>query len=124
MVNLLARADTLVVEGNNNVRVHRAMICRQGDVTPRTSSHQRHFCGECGAHLWAFNDEWPKLIHPVAASVDTPLPKPPSVTHIFLGSKPDWLSVEIGPDDKAFDRYPDQSIEEWHKRHEMYEGSN
>lgn len=124
MVNLLARAGTLEVDGKEYVRIHRAMICSPGETTPRKSHHQRHFCGECGAHLWAFSDEWPKLLHPVAASVDTTLPEPPSITHIFMRSKPGWLSVDIGPEDKVFDGYPDESIEEWHKRHGMYEGSH
>jgi hypothetical protein len=33
----------------------------------------------------------------------------------MLRYKASWVEPAIGPGDKAFDEYPEQSIEEWHK---------
>ncbi len=82
------------------------------------SQHGRHFCSLCGTHLWAFNDKWPELLHPVAGCVDTPLPQPASHTHIMLGSKAPWVEVEGNAADPRFDEYPDMSIAKWHETHD------
>ena len=34
----------------------------------------------------------------------------------MLGSKASWVEPEIGPQDKRFDEYPDESIAQWHQR--------
>lgn len=122
MINLLARAEGLEVEGGESVRVYRASIQRENDTEPRPSGHARHFCGDCGSHLWARHDRWPDLIHPVASSVDTPLPPAPKHSHIFLRSKPAWVSVEAGPADELFEQYPLETLEDWHRRHGLFEG--
>ncbi|MEE9383027.1 MAG: GFA family protein [Nannocystaceae bacterium] len=122
MINLLARADTLEVRGGEHMKIYRASVQAEEASTSRPSRHGRHFCGECGSHLWARNDEWPTLIHPVASSVDTPLPPARATTHIFVRSKPAWIPLIPGPEDKVFDAYPDESIEGWHRRHGLYEG--
>lgn len=122
MINLLARADGLRVEGEAHVKTHRATVQREGDPAPRPSGHARHFCGECGSHLWARHDRWPDLIHPVASSVDTPLPVAPKHSHVFLRSKPAWVPVQAGSDDETFETYPRESLEAWHRRHGLYDG--
>ena len=122
MVNLLARACTLEVQGRELTRIHRAPLVRSSGNEIALSQHERHFCGECGSHLWAFNPEWPELLHPVASSIDTALPKAPVLTHIFVRSKPDWVDLERGPSDLVFAEYPDESIRAWHERHGLYEG--
>ena len=33
----------------------------------------------------------------------------------MLKYKASWVEPVIGPDDAAFDLYPEKSIEEWHK---------
>jgi hypothetical protein len=111
LVNLGGDASTLRVDGRDHVRVYQAML----DGGKR-SSHERHFCGECGSHLWAFNSRWPALVHPVASAIDTPLPVPPQNVHMMVGSKAPWVGVEGEPADPCFDEYPDESLADWHDR--------
>jgi len=114
-INTEADADSLEVEGKQHVKIFRAMVERDGKL--EKSAHQRHFCGECGCHLWAFHPQWPELIHPVAGSLDTELAPPPAHVHIMLGSKAAWVEVEGKPGDVRFDRYPEKSIADWHDDH-------
>jgi hypothetical protein len=65
--------------------------------------------------LWVYDDDWPDLMHPFASAIDTELPEPPELVHLMLDFKPDWVTPQVGPSDKCFDRYPEQSIEDWHK---------
>jgi hypothetical protein len=121
LVNIGGDATTLHVDGREHVRVYQAMIDKGGALTK--SRHERHFCGECGSHLWAFNSRWPELVHPVASAIDTPLPLPASNVHMMLGSKAAWIDVEVGveipgrPDDVCFAEYPAQSLASWHREH-------
>ena len=114
-INTEADTDSLEVEGKEYVKIFQAMVERDGKL--QRSKHQRHFCGECGCHLWAFHPSWPELIHPVAGSIDTPLPPPPAHVHIMLGSKAPWVEVEGNADDAHFDEYPEKSIADWHDDH-------
>ena len=41
---------------------------------------------------------------------------PPERTHLMLGSKAPWVEPCLGPNDKTFDRYPDESLAAWHRR--------
>lgn len=116
-INLGGDAATLQVDGRAHVRVYRAQF---PDATGRLadSSHERHFCGLCGSHLWAWNADWPELVHPLASAIDTPLPTPPPHNvHLMLGSKANWVPVEGTPGDRHFDEYPDISLADWHKAH-------
>lgn len=115
MVNTEADAASLVVEGREHVHVYQAMI--EGDGGPVRSRHERHFCGTCGSHLWAFNARWPELVHPVASAIDTALPAPPAHVHMMVGSRASWVEVEGGEADDRFDAYPAQSIAGWHDTH-------
>lgn len=114
-INLSALSDTLQVEGQDKVRIYRAM--KTVDGAEVHSSHERHFCSLCGSHLWAFNARWPELLHPVASCVDSPLPGPVAHVHMMLGSKANWVEVQGGPEDAHFDEYPDRSIAQWHEDH-------
>jgi hypothetical protein len=111
-INLGADHATLQVEGREHLAVYRA---RLDDGS--TSTAQRHFCRLCGSALWLYDPTWPDLVHPHAGAIDTPLPLPPSATHIMLGSKPAWVEVSRRATDGAFDGYPDESLAEWHRRH-------
>ena len=110
-INLGARADTLKVEGAENISVFHAII--DGEE----SEGERRFCSRCGSALWVYDPRWPELVHPFASAIDTALPKAPESEHIMLGSKAGWVSVDAAPGDKRFDEYPDQSLEEWHRAH-------
>ena len=111
-INLGADFATLKVQGDEHLSVYRA---RMDDGSE--SSGRRHFCRHCGTALWLWDPTWPELVHPHAGAVDTPLPTPPSVTHIMLGSKPDWVEAAVGAADQRFDGYPDESLADWHVRH-------
>jgi len=119
-INLSARADSLVVEGREALAVYRAEIT--DDTGPcHLSSAERHFCARCGSHLWLYDPTWPELIHPLASAIDTPLPPAPDHTHLMLDFKPDWVPLGAGRDDLTFARYPEASIEDWHRAHGLWE---
>ncbi len=116
-INLGGDFRTLEVEGREHVRVYCATIQNPEETEPRQSSHERSFCVVCGTHLWAWHPRWPDLVHPVASAVDTPLPRAPARSHMMLEFKPDWVELHLGPNDREFARYPDESLADWHRRH-------
>ena len=113
-INLGADNATLKVQGREHLSVYRARL-RNG----RRSQGQRHFCKQCGSPLWLWDPRWPELVHPHAGAIDTPLPVPPKVTHMMLGSKPDWVAAQRKRGDAEFDEYPDFSLAQWHERHKQ-----
>ena len=113
-INLGADNATLKVQGREHLSVYRARL-RNG----RRSQGQRHFCKQCGSPLWLWDPRWPELVHPHAGAMDTPLPVPPKVTHMMLGSKPDWVAAQRKRGDAEFDEYPDFSLAQWHERHKQ-----
>ncbi len=113
-INLGADHRTLKVQGQEHLAVYQAKL---GDG--KRSTGERHFCKQCGTALWLYDPTWPDLVHPHAGAVDTPLPKPPDVTHMMLEFKPDWVDARIRPADEMFDDYPKESLAEWHARHKL-----
>jgi hypothetical protein len=118
-INLSAAADTLKVEGSEAIGVYRAEIADEKGHC-ETSTGERNFCTRCATALWLYDPTWPDLLHPFASAVDTPLPVPPARTHLMLRYKAPWVEPRIGPDDLAFDLYPEESIEDWHRRHGVW----
>ncbi len=114
-INIMGESATLEVEGEASLATYRAL------VEGRPSDHRRHFCKVCGSHLWASHPRWPKWVWPLASAIDTALPKPPGRVHIMVGSAAPWLEPPEGEADIHFPEYPRESIEEWHRRHELYE---
>ncbi|TFH29540.1 MAG: GFA family protein, partial [Myxococcales bacterium] len=86
MINIGGDMRTMKIEGEENLEHYRAMVERQGEMVQ--SKHRRFFCRQCGCHLYAWHENWPDLVHPVASAIDTPLPDPPARVHLMLGSKP------------------------------------
>lgn len=115
-VNLGARAGSLETTGEEHLSTFQARI--DGEPSPA----KRRFCRHCGTFLWVFDPEWPELIHPFASCIDTPLPEPPEVVHLMLAYKARWVTVPTGRRHRHFDRYPDESLEDWHRRWDLYEG--
>jgi hypothetical protein len=115
-INLSGEAKTLEVTGRRHVKIYHARVQNPEDEAPWTSSGERHFCKECGSHLWLFSPEWPELVHPLASAIDSELPVPPEHTHLMLDFKPAWVELQIKRGDKQFGRYPEESIAEWHTR--------
>jgi hypothetical protein len=110
-INIMGWTETLKVEGEENISVFHATM-EDGHL----SSGERRFCGKCGSALWVYDDAWPELIHPFASAIDTDLPVPGESTHLMLDFKANWVEPQIGPNDKTFRRYPDESIADWHER--------
>ena len=109
-INLGADYASLNVEGKLETSVYHAVI------DGNKSSAERHFCPRCASALWVYDPRWPELVHPFASAIDTELPLPPERTHLMLGSKANWVEAEVGPNDKCFDEYPDESLAQWHQR--------
>jgi hypothetical protein len=115
-INLGAESATLRVTGRKHVTIYHARIRDPEDTRAHTSPAERHFCARCGSALWLYDERWPELVHPFASAIDTPLPTPPEHTHLMLEFKAPWVEVEAGPRDRRHDRYPEESIAEWHAR--------
>lgn len=113
-INLLADARTLKISGKVKPSVYRAEIAEDdGDI--HASTGERNFCRRCATALWLYDPDWPDYLHPFASAIDTDLPVPPERTHLMLRYKASWVEPRIGPNDKSFELYPKESIEDWHR---------
>jgi hypothetical protein len=119
-INLSAVAATLGVKGRKAIGVYRARIDDGDGDNCEVSTGERNFCKRCASALWLYDPTWPDLVHPFASAIDTPLPVPPARTHLMLRYKASWVQPAIGKKDLAFDLYPEQSIEEWHKQRKLW----
>ncbi|MGD8430063.1 MAG: GFA family protein [Ectothiorhodospiraceae bacterium] len=115
-INLGALADSLEVDGEENITVYRARLTDERTGEHTVSTGERRFCSICGSALWIRDPDWPELVHPFASAIDTDLPVPPERTHLMLNSKASWVEVNPGPRDKCFGEYPDESLAQWHER--------
>jgi hypothetical protein len=113
-INLLADNNSMEVTGREHVSEYRAL----NDGEP--SAHRRCFCRSCGSHMWAWNENWPDLVHPLASVIDTPLPKPNHFVDIMLDSAAPWVALHEGDHIERYRDYPAQSIEAWHKSHGLW----
>jgi len=119
-INLMAEAETLIVEGMEHVTAYG--IHRSADPAATSGGPKRHFCKHCGSALWGSDPRWAQWVYPHASAIDTPLPEPTHRVHIMLGSKANWVAVpDAGPMDAHFDEYPDRSVADWHKDHGAWE---
>lgn len=118
-INIMGDATTLQVTGKEALRYYCAEL-RDEAGRCEISSGQRHFCVRCASALWMYDSSWPDLVHPFASAIDTELPVPPARAHLMLPSRAAWVVPVIGPDDDCFDEYPELSIEEWHRRRELW----
>jgi hypothetical protein len=119
-INLGADARTLQVDDPGQaIGVYRAEICGE-DGRCEVSTGERSFCSLCATALWLFSPQWPDLVHPFASAIDSTLPAPPSRVHLMLKYKPAWVALNLGSEDATFELYPEQSIEDWHKRRGLW----
>ena len=117
-INIGADYDSLQVEGEEHVASFSPMYTNHETGVYETSPGKRHFCRQCGSGLWVWDPRWPELVHPYASAIDTPLPTPPERHHIFLDSKPGWVSVAASDADRHHDGYPNiGSLADWHQQH-------
>jgi hypothetical protein len=120
-INLGGDAATLKVRGRKNVAVYHAVLRAPGKRATRSRAG-RHFCRLCGSALWLWDPRWPELVHPHASAIDTPLPKPPEVVDIGLAWAPAWVEVPAGATHVRFEHMPSESLEDWHRRHGLWDG--
>ena len=120
-INIMGIADTLEIEGEENITIYRAAGNERGHLeNDGLSSARRSFCGKCGSALWVWDPAWPELIHPFASAIDTHLPRPEEKTVLMTRYAPDWVEVPEGPEISHFEIYPDRGIEDWHRAHGLY----
>lgn len=119
-INLGADAGTLKVRGRRHVSVYHAVIREEGQRSKRSPA-QRHFCSKCGSALWLWDRRWPELVHPHASAIDTPLPRPPEVVEADLADVPAWVDVPRGRGHVHSERWPAESLADWHRRHGLYD---
>lgn len=115
-INLGGDFSSLKITGKENISVYQAILTDRKSGEKKQSPAQRSFCKVCGTALWAWDPRWPKLVHPHASAIDTPLPVPPEHVHIMLDSRAPWVEPQIEVEDKLFDEYPDESLAAWHER--------
>jgi hypothetical protein len=120
-INLGADFLTMEVEGQENVRSIHARVQNPEDEEARESPASRHFCGLCGSALWLYDPRWPELVHPFASAIDTPLPKPPEMVRVMLEFAAPWCEVPEEEGERHYGRHPEESLEEWHRRHGLYD---
>jgi len=125
--------DTLeFIQGEDKLKIYQANLGTKSKPrkrfsltvlsTLKVSGNQRHFCTECGSHLYAYDERWPQWIYPYPSCIDTPLPKPKKYVYICLDSKVSWVEVPRGGE--HCQRFPDKGIEEWHKAEGCFYGGD
>ena len=117
-INLGGDANTLDVDGDEHLSVYNAKLYDEGgpDEVP-ISEVERNFCRFCGSFLWVYDPYWPDLVHPFASAIDTPLPRPPEHVRLMLDYAAPWCKIPTGESEKHFPVFPQESLEEWHRRH-------
>jgi hypothetical protein len=120
-INIMGRADTLSITGEQNLSVYRpAQNDRASYEDDGLSPAKRYFCSKCGSALWVHGSDWPDFIYPFASAIDTPLPEPPETTHLMLAHKAPWVAVQAAGHDARIELYPDTGIESWHKQRGLF----
>ena len=115
-INLGGEQASLAVDGREHLRVYRAKLRGDAGNELEESPAERRLLRPLRQPLWLWDPRWPELVHPLAAAIDTPLPVAPERTHLMLASKAPWVEPAIGPHDRQFAAYPEESIAAWHER--------
>jgi hypothetical protein len=122
-INIMGQADTLEVKGKRYLKVYHAILSRTAEGKPKeVSEGRRHFCTLCGSCLWIYDPRWPEWVYPFASAIDTPLPKPKERVHILLDYAANWCNIPKTKHDLCFAQFNDESLEEWHRRHHLWQG--
>ncbi|ESK97033.1 duf636 domain-containing protein [Moniliophthora roreri MCA 2997] len=119
-INLGGYSKSLkIIQGKEHISVYKAVLDRDTPNERRASS-ERNFCSQCSSMLWLYDEAWPELIHPFAQAIDSPkLAMPGQMVCLKLQDKPDWVRLPEG-EKILFDDYPADSLEDWHKKHDLY----
>lgn len=117
-INIMGKTETFQYQGLEHVGIYRVLVQQEGK-NPELSSAHRHFCKNCATCLWISDPQWPHWIYPFASAIDTPLPVPPERIHMMLDFAAPWCEIPNTKNDVHFSTYPEESIEDWHKRHKL-----
>jgi len=110
-INIMGLAATLRVRGRAAISVYRVRFA-DGSL----SDARRHFCSRCGSALWVADPRWAKWVYPFASAIDTPLPRPPERVHLMERFRVPWAAAARGRHDAHFPEYPEEGIQDWHRR--------
>ncbi|GKZ84205.1 hypothetical protein AnigIFM56816_009526 [Aspergillus niger] len=118
-VNLGGIADSLKIKkGKDLIKKYSAVMAR-GTPDEKICASERNFCSNCSTMLWLWDHHWPELIHPFASAIDTELPVPDEMVCLMESSKPAWVRWPEGKK-QVYDVYPEDSLEDWHKKHNLF----
>ncbi|EHA17829.1 hypothetical protein ASPNIDRAFT_137696, partial [Aspergillus niger ATCC 1015] len=118
-VNLGGIADSLKIKkGKDLIKKYSAVMAR-GTPDEKICASERNFCSNCSTMLWLWDHHWPELIHPFASAIDTELPVPDEMVCLMENSKPAWVRWPEGKK-QVYDVYPEDSLEDWHKKHNLF----
>ena len=106
------------MRGEKHLGRYHALLREPGKRATRLKAECR-FCRECGSALWLYDPRWPELVHPHASAIDTPLPKPKEVVEAVLADAPTWVDVPRAKGHVRCQHWPEESLEEWHRRHRV-----
>jgi hypothetical protein len=67
-----------------------------------------------------FSPDYPTRFHPFASAIDNERPTPPWLVHMMLSSKANWVVPQIGANDRCFDEYPDDRLEDWYRENGLW----
>ena len=118
-INIMGTAKSLSVRGRKFVSVFRARVRDKDGARGTLSPGRRHFCAKCGSALWVWDPRWTEWVYPFASAIDTPLPKPKEVVEAALAYAPAWVDVPRGKGHVRCQHWPEESLEEWHRRHRV-----
>ncbi|PYH81970.1 hypothetical protein BO82DRAFT_354136 [Aspergillus uvarum CBS 121591] len=118
-VNLGGIANSLEIKKGKDLIKKYSAIKARGTDQEEVCSSERNFCSNCSTMLWLWDKQWPELIHPFASAIDTELPVPDEMVCIMAGSKPTWARWPEGKK-QVHEEYPSDSLEEWHKKHNLF----
>jgi hypothetical protein len=118
-INIMGEAETLKIKGKRFLTIYHAVLGKTKAKKLKRSTGQRHFCRRCGSCLWIFDPSWPQWIYPFASAIDTDLPKPKEHVNLMLDYAANWCDLPKGKHEVNFCKYPEESIEEWHRRHKL-----
>ncbi|KAJ3098957.1 hypothetical protein HDU97_003558 [Phlyctochytrium planicorne] len=146
-INIMGQRETLKVEGSENILVYRHKMTSEESKTVE-SKNLRNFCRHCSTPLYCIDEDYPNWFWPFAGTIDTPLPRPPVVHHIFLTRKHPFVDLPIPKSEKLpkqinletlvdgesyedesgvvhvlFKRYPNLSIQSYHENNGLLASS-
>jgi hypothetical protein len=108
------------VRGRSHLGCYHALIREPGRRT-RRSKAERRFCKECGSALWLWDPTWPELIHPARLGDRHAVAEARRKSSRRRSRMPrPWVDVPRGKGHVRHRNWPEESLEDWHKRHRLW----